>query len=358
MTTSSPVVAVSTVVTGWSSSSLGEPANSARAPPALPVDGRRTRVARWGVAEAMPPRDVLRVAGLEEFVVGRVGRGHRVWIATTSDRSLVIRRCADDAAAWLHPLLSALAVCFPAPKPLALFAGRSFLQHPSGTWEALSMLPGREIGFKEQPPLHEVGAFLAAFHEISLDVTSASHPRVGGLPLRHLHEMVDWHGAERTMGSPEGVAQLRRLVDVFAADLERVGYADLRTCVVHGDPTTFNVLADGDPPHPSGLIDFELADVEGPVADIAFCLWRSGRPAQEAKELDLAKVRDFVAGYQSVRLLSDQEIAAIPVCLRGRGLQMLAKRTQLAISDDGPLAELSWIEAHHRDLAHAIRSGS
>ncbi|MGH9116483.1 MAG: phosphotransferase family protein [Acidimicrobiales bacterium] len=96
------------------------------------------------------------------------------------------------------------------------------------------------------------------------------------------------------MGSIEGVARLRRLVGRFVAVIERVGYADLRTCVVHGDPTTFNVLAGGDPPRPSGLIDFELADVEAPVADVAFCLWRSGRPAQDEQELYLAKVRGFL----------------------------------------------------------------
>jgi Ser/Thr protein kinase RdoA (MazF antagonist) len=59
--------------------------------------------------------------------------------------------------------------------------------------------------------------------------------------------------------------------------------------VIHGNPTTVNVLADGDPSVPSGLIDFELADLEAPVADIAFCLWRSGRAAQSDLGLDLAR---------------------------------------------------------------------
>lgn len=302
----------------------------------------------------MPPRDVMQMAGLSGSVCTPVGRGHRVWLVATRSGSLVLRRGNAGSAAWLHPLLSALAGSFPVPVPLTVFGGESFLQHRSGTWEALSLLPGREIGFDEQPGLREVGAFLGAFHEASLAVTSKTRPRGGGVPLGCLHEMIDWRGAERTMGSPEGVALLHGLVDRFAADIDRVGYRDLRTCMVHGDATTFNVLADGSPPRPCGLIDFELADVEAPVADVAFCLWRSGRPAQEAKELDLAKVRDTLAGYQSVRPLSAQELAAIPVCMRGRGLQMLAKRTRQAICDDGPLAELLWIEAHRRDLADAI----
>jgi Ser/Thr protein kinase RdoA (MazF antagonist) len=126
--------------------------------------------------------------------------------------------------------------------------------------------------------------------------------------------------------------------------------------VVHGDPTTFNVLADGDPPRPSGLIDFELADVEAPVADIGFCLWRSGRPTQEANELDLSRIREFVAGYRSVRRLSDRELDTIPVCLRARGLQMVAKRTRLGITDDGPLEQLVWIQANQHELAEAVKT--
>ena len=100
-------------------------------------------------------------------------------------------------------------------------------------------------------------------------------------------------------------------------DVEHVGYTELPHCFVHGDPTTFNVLAHGDPLRPSGLIDFELADVEPVVADIGFCLWRSGRPAQAAQELDLSKVRALLTGYRSVRDLTDQELAAIALSVRG-----------------------------------------
>lgn len=296
---------------------------------------------------------MLDVAGLDETAVTHVGRGNRVWIASTDAGTVVVRRCNRDAAVWRHPLLSAVAASFPVPTPLPLFAGSSVLNTRSGCWEVVSMLPGRDVGFDEQPSMHEIGAFLAAFHYVSAGGTPAPGPRPGGLPLCHLPQLVDWDGAHRTMGSPDGVAVLDRLVGRFAADLDFVGYADLPTCLVHGDPTTFNVLADGDPPRPSGMIDFELADVEAPVADIAFCLWRSGRPAQQSRVLDLVKVRDFVAGYQSVRSLTDQELAAIAVCLRGRGLQMLAKRTQRSIPDDGPLAELLWLEAHQHELTDA-----
>lgn len=136
------------------------------------------------------------------------------------------------------------------------------------------------------------------------------------------------------MGSPEGVDQLKALLERFVIGLEAVGYRELARCVVHGDPTTFNVLAHGVPLHPSGLIDLELADVEPVVADIGFCLWRSGRPAQAA-----------------------QQLAAIPLCVRGRGLQMLVKRTRLTLPDNGPIGQLRWLAAHEDEVIEAMRRG-
>ena len=148
--------------------------------------------------------------------------------------------------------------------------------------------------------------------------------------------------------------ELRALLVSYEADLETIGYRALPVCVVHGDPTTFNVLADGEPPEPVGLIDFELADVEAAVADIAFCLWRSGRPNQHAIEIDVGRVRALLAGYRSVRSLTDDESAALPVCLRGRGLQMLVKRTRLRRANAGPSAQLRWVTAHAQELATAV----
>jgi len=120
------------------------------------------RVSYWHnrvVAETSPPDDVLRAAGLEESLIERVGRGSRVWIATTSNGSVVLRRCRYDAPRWLHPILSALATRFPVPMPLGMFGGRSFLDHPSGVWEVVSLLPGRAVGVEARPALDEIGAF-------------------------------------------------------------------------------------------------------------------------------------------------------------------------------------------------------
>jgi len=303
--------------------------------------------------ERQPPPDVLEAAGSTGSPTQQLGS--HVWLVTASDRRFVLRQCVDDCPMWVHPFLRAATGRFPIPAPIDAFGGQSFIADPvAGTWEAVSYLPGREIGFDDQPSLHSVGAFLAAFHEVSLSIGRDHRPRPDGIPLRRLADAVDWDGAPVTMGSARGVEDLRDLLERWHHDVARSNYDQLATCVVHGDPTTFNVLAGGHPRRPTALIDFELADVEPPIADVAFCLWRSGRPHQSAAYLDRGRVRDFVRGYESVRPLTDEERAALPMLLRGRGLQMLVKRTQRRVADVGPIDEVRWLEDHNDDLVHLL----
>ena len=81
-----------------------------------------------------------------------------------------------------------------------------------------------------------------------------------------------------------------------------------------------------------------------------------GRPAPNVPRIDLDRLRAFVAGYCTVRPLDDVERAAIPVYLRARGLQMLAKRTRLRIADKGPLEQVRWIRAHHDQLVRILQA--
>jgi Ser/Thr protein kinase RdoA (MazF antagonist) len=334
--------------------SLATGSNRAAALPAFPDACACVEVSGCAVADAGPSGDVLRAAGVSRADIASVGRGDRVWFAQCGGSSFVLRRSRAELATWLHPILRQLAESFPVPVPLAMFAGQSFVSDRPYVWEALSRLPGHEIGFSERPSLRDVGAFLARFHQVSLEQSSTTSRRPAGIPLSRVAEAVDWDGALVTMGSAGEVTVLRGMVERFAADLGRIGYHDLATCVVHGDPTAFNVLADGSPLRPSGLIDFELADVEPPIADVAFGLWRSGRPRQDASDLDLQRVREFMTGYRSVRTVTDQELEALPLCLRGRGLQMLAKQSQRAIPDSSPAAQLRWIEEHAYELIETV----
>jgi Ser/Thr protein kinase RdoA (MazF antagonist) len=115
---------------------------------------------------------------------------------------------------------------------------------------------------------------------------------------------------------------------------------------VYGDFTNHNVLADGMPPRIAGVIDFALAHVETPIADIGYGLWRSGRPRQDADHLDLSRVRRFLHGYASTARVSADEASLVPAYLYGRGLQMIAKRVRAGKPETGMLAQVRWLRAN------------
>jgi len=116
--------------------------------------------------------------------------------------------------------------------------------------------------------------------------------------------------------------------------------------VIHDDFTNDNVTASGEPPRATGVIDFALAHVEVPTADIGYALWRSGRPHEYADHLDLSRVRRYMRGYATVATVSAADASIIPVYLTGRGLQMIAKRVRAGRPDIAMLAQVQWLSAN------------
>jgi Ser/Thr protein kinase RdoA (MazF antagonist) len=152
---------------------------------------------------------------------------------------------------------------------------------------------------------------------------------------------------------PGAAAVIGQLAERLARDLTDAGGTARAPIVVHGDFTSHNVLADGAPPRLTGVIDFAGAHVETPLADIAYGLWRSGRPYQEADHLDRSRVSRFVRGYADITPLPPDEARLIPVYLYGRGLQMIAKRIRAGRAEIGMLAQVLWLSANAASLADA-----
>ena len=258
------------------------------------------------------------------------------------------------AVQWIHQVLTRLASTGLAPVPLPLLGGSSVQRLGDVVWETLSFLPGDVVGDRSRPTLDEVGALLARYHLAGAGLTVPERP--GRAPVAELGSVVDWSRATATLERTDSHDVLRALIDALDDDLAGVGHEQLPRGVLHGDPTAHNVLASGDPLRPSALIDFDLAYHDPLAADIAFALWRSGRPSPHAQCIDDDKMRAFIAGYCRERPLSDVERAAIPVYLRARGLQMLAKRTRLGVNDSGPLQRVLWIQEHRAHLTRVATS--
>jgi Ser/Thr protein kinase RdoA (MazF antagonist) len=317
------------------------------------------------VDHAQPPGWLLADAGLEILPGDLRPREGRAWLAGCEGTRVVLRQqpgpgpgiAAGELTAdvtWLHAFLTRLAgLGFPSPQPVPCFAGRSWTMAEGALWEVVSFLPGWVAGWAAEPAMEEIGALLARYHATvrRIEVTSQ---RPTALPLAEVPAVLLSGQPEAVHLDPDVTAIIRREAERLARDLDQTGHLVPERVVIHGDFTNHNVIADGSPPRATGVIDFAGAHAERPLADIGYGLWRSGRPRQEADHLDLARIARFLRGYATIIPVSADEARSIPVYIRGRGLQMIAKRVRAGRAETGMLAEVQWLSANAAATGDAL----
>ena len=115
-----------------------------------------------------------------------------------------------------------------------------------------------------------------------------------------------------------------------------------------------SLLVDGEPPTIVGGIDFALTHREAPIADLAFGLWRSGRPEPQALVVDPARVAAVVAGYISRRALPAGTVQALPTYLKARGLQLIIRATRAGAVDCSVQLERVGVIAAQQDELEVV----
>ena len=254
--------------------------------------------------------------------------------------------------AWLHGFLTRLAgLGFPSPRPLRCLEGKSWTMADGLLWEIVSFLPGHTIGWSAVPPMEEVGALLGRYHATARQIEVTSQ-RPDALPLADVPEVL--MSRKLDVVPLEERPVIRQLAAQLACDLDGTDHQRRDRVVIHGDFTNDNVVADGTPPRAAGVIDFANAHVETPLADVGYGLWRSGRPHERAEDLDFSRARRFLRGYASIVPLSPDQASVIPVYLRGRGLQMIAKRVRAGRNETGMLAQVQWLSTNASRVADAL----
>lgn len=287
-------------------------------------------------------------------------RESRLWLVRHADGLGVLRRLDPDLypvsadwvesdLGWLHGYLAQLhaaqlnAVSLPTP-PLPVFDGVAWQRSQDAWWELVTYLPGEVIGWRPRPSLAAVGEVMAALH-LAKVAASGGVQRPSAIPLSDL-----------CTARPPGLPG--RWIGRLAEDLVRIGHQRAPRAVIHGDLTAHNVLAAGDPPEVTGVIDFALAHVEDPRADIGFGLWRSGRPFQDAVHLDFGRVSLLVCGYHRRRPLAVTDADAVAVYIRARGVQQAVK--QWRRTRHGPTELLTrridWLTENEQALRRCIRA--
>lgn len=312
-----------------------------------------------------PPVPILRRGGLKVLPGEIRPREGRAWLVDWQGTRGILRQSAVPADAislarvtedvsWLHVFLTRLAgLGFPSPRPLPSFDGESWTVTDGMLWEAVSFLPGRAVGWAAEPAMEEIGALLGRYH-VTVRRIGVTGQRPGALPLADVPGILLSPRLEAARVGSGRAAVIRDLAARLARDLSGMRPPAGERVIIHGDFTNDNVIADGTPPRPAGVIDFALAHAEIPLADIGYGLWRSGRPHEEADHLDLLRVRRFLRGYAAAAPISADEARVIPVYLRGRGLQMIAKRVRDGRADTRMLAEVRWLTAHGGAVGDAL----
>ncbi len=310
-----------------------------------------------------PPASLLADAGLALHGTPPQPRGGRTWLVEWRQEQGLLRQTvlvgnaaerATEDVTWLHGFLDRLASTgFPAPRPLPAFGGRSWTICAGSLWRLATFLPGNVVGWSPAPSMAEIGALLGRYH-LAVAGLGPAGQRPSAVPLADVPAILLSGLLEAAGVSRDRAAGIRSLAADLAVDLAEAAHAGLRPLVIHGDFTCHNVVAAGAPPVPAGVIDFELAHIESPVADIGYGLWRSGRPHQEADYLDAARLEQFLSGYASVRAVTADQARLIPVYLRGRGLQMIAKRIRAGRPETGMLAQVAWLSAHQDAVAEIL----
>jgi len=173
-------------------------------------------------------------------------------------------------------------------------------------------LPGRVVDDPNPSHCHAVGAMLARMHLAGADFSGRmTNPR-GPHWWAQAANRVYAHMPE------ESAALLHTELALQSAHRR----ADLPCGVIHADLFRDNVLMNGD--EVGGFIDFYYACNDVLLYDLAiavndWCVLPDG-------DLDAARARAMLAGYQSVRKLSQAEIVEWPVMLRAAALRFWTSR--------------------------------
>ena len=182
----------------------------------------------------------------------------------------------------------------------------------------IEFLPGVSVDQPTPEQAHAVGAALAQMHLATGDFP---HRRANGLDLAANLAILRHCGGEALHTIDPG---LPAVLDI-GADLQAASPDGLPRAICHTDLFPDNVLMLGT--RVSALIDFYFAAEDAMAYDLAVthAAWSFERTGAHFHR---AVGDALVAGYDSVRPLSDEERAALPLLAQGAALRFVASRAE------------------------------
>jgi len=201
------------------------------------------------------------------------------------------------------------------PTPLARTDGRLFGELSGRPAALMRFLNGRSVVTPKPDHCRSVGIALAQMHLAGADFEMR---RANTQGPENWQKLVSLSQARADEASP-GLAE-------FMADelvrIERAWPTDLPQGAVHADLFPDNVFFENN--QVSGLIDFYFACHDMLAYDLAIML--NAWCFEADINFNITKARALLAGYQSVRPMSAEEIDALPILASGAAMRFLSTR--------------------------------
>lgn|GEM_PF-26750 len=177
----------------------------------------------------------------------------------------------------------------------------------------VTFLDGEDIANPDQGACEQMGRMLAKMHLYTEDFGDS---RENSLGLNGWRALV----GKCAPRADQCATGLRALIEDEIEELTRIWPDNLPIGAIHADLFPDNVFFQGD--DLSGVIDFYFSCTDAFAYDLAITLNAWAGDGGWSKE----KAAAMLTGYQSTRPLSEKELNALPVLLRGAALRFLLTR--------------------------------
>ena len=242
------------------------------------------------------------VAGGRSNLTYLLTDGHERWVLRRPPLGHVLETAHDMGRE--HRVLAALAPTdVPVPTPL-LLAGPDVIGAP---FYVMEHADGEVLRHREQLSRLDKGAALALGHEL-VDVLARLHrldpAEVGlgdlGRPEGYLARQLSRWTRQLASSKSRDLPELARLADRLAVDVP----TSQRDTIVHGDYRLDNVVVDTARGHIGAVLDWEMATLGDPLADVASMVaWWDGMRGLDSP---VAEIPGDVPGYPASAGLLDR----------------------------------------------------
>ena len=222
---------------------------------------------------------------------------------------------ADDLPFFIHLMEHLAARGLACPQPIRSRAGTALGRLCERPAAIVSFLDGVSVKAPGAKHCRELGEALANLHAAGRDFRMTRENDLSVASWRPLFAQAETQ-ADATMA--DLAEHVRADLDVLEAGWPR----NLPTGVIHADLFTDNVFFIGE--NLSGVIDFYFACTDAFAYDLAVCLNAWCFSTDGTFEHDMGAA--LIAGYEAVRPLRPDEVAALPILCRGAALRFMLTR--------------------------------